>query len=118
MTTGTDLLFLTCIAWLFAHELDAIKQHEWRILPLTSWMNDTVGYHVFVLMHIPLLAVIILAIPSRPFQIGMDIFLIVHAGLHILFRNHPAYTFDDPLSRLLIFGVVPLSVLHLVNIIV
>lgn len=113
MTTSADLLFLTCIAWIFAHELDAIQQHEWRVLPLTSWMNDRLGYPTFVLLHIPLVVAIILAIPSRNFQIGMDVFLIIHAGLHIVFRKHPSYTFNNWLSWLLIFGVVPLAMLHL-----
>ncbi len=114
MTTEfVDVLFLTCLAWLFAHELDAIKQHEWRILPLTSWMRDDAGYVVFVLLHIPLMVVIILALPSQTFQVGMDMFLILHGGLHILFRNHPAYTFNNALSKMLIFGVIPLAILHL-----
>jgi len=116
MTSFADLLFLTCLAWIFAHELDAIKQHEWRILPLTSWMSEKWAYPTFVLLHIPLVVWMMVMSPSTTFQIGMDIFLIVHAGLHIIFRNHPSYTFDNTLSRILIFGVVPLAMTHLLMI--
>ena len=118
MTTSfADILFLTCVAWLFAHELDAIRQHEWRILPLTSWMRDDIAYAVFVLTHIPLFIIIVIALPYIIFQLSVDIFLILHAGLHILFRHNSAYTFNNTLSRLLIFGVVPLVILHLLVIV-
>lgn len=114
MSTSPDnLLFLVCVAWLFTHELDAIKHHEWRILPLTSWMSDTVGYGVFVILHIPLFTFIMMYLDSIVFQLGFDIFLILHAGLHILFRQNSAYTFNSTISQILIFGVVPLAIGHL-----
>lgn len=109
-----DLLFMLNLAFIATHELDAVAQHEWRVLPITSWMTDTWGYRAFIPLHIPLFVIIFWAMPSRDFQIGMDIFLVIHAGLHLLFRNHPDYTFDNLLSRFLIFGVVPLAVLHLI----
>ena len=34
---------------LFTHELDAMLNHEWRVLPLTSWLSDEIGMIVFVL---------------------------------------------------------------------
>lgn len=117
MPSFTDFLFALNLAWIATHELDAIKRDEWRVLPLTSWLNDTWGYPVFTLLHIPLFAFVFLAFDSHDFQIGMDIFLVVHGGLHILFRNHPHYQFDNPLSQFLIFGVIPLAVIHLLLVI-
>lgn len=110
-------LFLINIAWITTHELDAIHHHEWRILPLTSWMNDIWGYRVFVLAHIPLMIVLMWGITSREFQIIFDVFLVIHVGLHGLFRNHPHYTFNNRLSVLLIVGVVPFAILHLMLIV-
>jgi hypothetical protein len=107
------LLFLVNIAWIFAHELDAIQQHEWRFFPFLRPFSDVTAYRIFVALHIPLLAWIIWASPYRDFQIGFDLFLIVHAGLHWALRNHPLIEFRNAFSRLLIFGVVPLAVLHL-----
>ena len=113
MEQWAEILFMLNLAWITTHELDAMHHHEWRVLPITSWMTEEWGYRVFVLAHIPLFVLLIGGMSSREFQLGFDIFLIVHAGLHILFRNHPDYTFDNTLSRLLIYGVVPLAVLHL-----
>ena len=114
MEQVSGTLFLVNMAWIMTHELDAIQHHEWRILPLTSWMSEVWGYRVFVLAHIPLFAWMMSMIPSREYQIGLDIFLIIHAGLHWLFRNHPRYTFDNRLSQVLIWGGIPLGVLHLI----
>lgn len=113
MQQFTELLFLLNLAWIATHELDAIRQEEWRVLPLTSWLNETWGYPVFVLLHIPLFVLVFVGIPMRNFQIGMDMFLIIHGGLHILFRHHSDYHFDNRLSQILIFGVIPFALAHL-----
>lgn len=109
----THLIFFLNIAWLTAHELDAIQQQEWRVLPLTCWMDAQRGYQVFVLAHIPLMVMILIGLDSPTFQIGFDIFLLVHIGLHWRFRKHPLYSFNDRLSRFLIVGVAPFACLHL-----
>lgn len=113
MDQFTQFLFFINIAWMMTHELDAIQHHEWRILPITSWMTEVWAYRVFVLAHIPLFVLLMAGISSREFQIILDIFLIFHAVLHWLFRNRPQYTFDNRLSQSLIFGLVPLATLHL-----
>jgi hypothetical protein len=109
-----DLLFLLVVAWIFAHELDAVQKHEWRILPILSSLNDLLAYRLFVLLHIPLLVWIVWSAPNPMFQVMFDLFVIVHGGLHWLLRKHPKYEFHDPLSYLLIFGAVPLAALHLI----
>lgn len=111
--SAQDLLFLLVVAWLWAHELDAVQKHEWRLLPVLAQLNDLLGYRVFVLLHIPLLVWIVWSIPNPTFQVAFNMFVIVHGGLHWLLRKHPKYEFHDPLSHLLIFGAVPLAVLHL-----
>lgn len=109
-----EIVFLLNLAWMMTHELDAIQQHEWRVLPLTRWMVDAWGYRIFVLAHIPLFVLCMAFRDSIEFQIALDAFFIIHIGLHWLFRNHPEYTFDNWLSQLLIVGVAPLAILHLV----
>ena len=42
-----------------------MPNHEWLILPLTSWMTPEIGKMVFVLIHIPLFAVLIALISSQ-----------------------------------------------------
>lgn len=113
MIEFANLLFIINVAWIMTHELDAVQQHEWRVLPLTSWMSEEWGYRVFIMLHIPLFVLLMVGIESRDFQFGFDIFLLIHVGLHWLFRHHPAYTFDNALSQFLIVGVAPLAVGHL-----
>ncbi|MFP4322456.1 MAG: DUF6713 family protein [Anaerolineales bacterium] len=108
-----DILFLLNVAWIMAHELDAIRHHEWRVLPITAPFAEPVGYRVFVLAHIPLLMGIMAAGQDTTFQVAFNLFLIIHVGLHWLFRNHPQYEFSDRFSRLLIVGGGPLGALHL-----
>ena len=115
--TSADMLFFINIAWLVAHELDAINRHEWRIfqtfVPLYDRLNDVNAYRLFVILHIPLLAWIIRAAQFRGFQVGFDLFLLIHIGLHWLFRNHPQNEFNNHFSQFLIIGVAPFALLHL-----
>jgi len=37
-------------------------------------------------------------------MVGLDIFFIVHVGLHLLFRDHPDYHFHTAFSWFLIIG--------------
>lgn len=114
MNDVTYLLFLTGLAGITAHELDAIQRHEWRIFPLTAPFDDTTGYRLFVFLHIPLMVALIWFSNSQPFQMGFDLFLILHVGLHWGFRKHPLYEFHNPFSVLLIVFPALVAILHLV----
>ena len=54
-----------------------------------------------------------IAAPFVAFQIGFDIFLLIHLGLHRLFRHHPHNAFGNRFSQALILGAAPLALLHL-----
>lgn len=98
------------IGALFSHELDAMTNNEWRVLPLIRLLPDEVGRDFFVLAHVPLFAVVVALIAStntrlrRRANIGVAIFLVIHGLLHALYIGHPAYEFSSALSNLLIFG--------------
>ena len=109
-----DVLFLINVACLFAHEMDAILQHEWRIFFFLKPFDDVTAYRLFTALHIPLFALILSQLQVRQFQVIFDVFLIVHAGLHVFFRNHPQYEFNNWYSNIWIFGAVPLAALHLI----
>jgi hypothetical protein len=113
MISALDLLFYLGIGWLATHELDAIKHHEWRIFFFLKPFDDQTAYRIFVALYIPLFAAILYAAPSRPFQIAFDLFLMVHVGLHIAFRNLPSYEFDNGFSNFLILGAGVVGALHL-----
>ena len=103
-------VFYVGLALLFTHELDAMPNHEWQVLPVLRNLTDSVGEATFVLAHIPIFAIVIACIASLNINIrsmARDIacaFLILHAFLHFAFSGHPAYQFNSVLSNSLIYG--------------
>ncbi len=93
-----DFIYYTMIGTLFTHELDAVKRHEWRILPLLRVLPDRIGAQIFIWLHVPLFAGLLWAgdgDPANSTRIGMSVFAIIHVGLHFLLRGHPNYEFNN-----------------------
>jgi hypothetical protein len=111
--------FLLGVSLLFTHELDAMTHTEWRVLPLTSWLDPERGRLVFVVLHVPLFALVLgwltSHLPERVMraQFWMSVFLVIHAGLHLAYVGHPAYTFAGLLSNTLIVGSAICGAAHL-----
>jgi hypothetical protein len=101
-----DLLYYAMLAAFLTHELDAVKRHEWRVLPLTRFLRDRLGEQLFIWSHVPLILAILWFGEDAPgadgFRFGLAAFAVVHVGLHWLFRRHPAYEFNNPSSWSLI----------------
>jgi hypothetical protein len=95
------------------HELDAIQQEEWRFFFAALPVSDQTAYRLFTALHVPLLVFILWQMPSVRFQIGFDLFTIIHAGLHWGLRHHPQIRFNNWFSRLWIFGAAVLGAIHL-----
>lgn len=112
--TPDDLIFLSAVAFLFAHELDAMQQREWRFFFARIPVSDDAAYRLFTGLHVPLFVLILWGLPQPGFRLGFDLFLIVHAGLHWLLRRHPLIAFNSGFSRLWIFGAALLGAAHLV----
>lgn len=115
----SEWAFRVGFALLLTHELDAVARAEWRVLPLTSWMPEEIGFPVFVLAHVPLFAWLLWlvghadpAIRAR-WQAIVSAFLVVHVGLHLLFSGHAHYDFHGWMSKLLIFGAGAAGALQL-----
>ena len=108
-------LFFLNVALLTTHELDAIYRHEWRIFFGRTSLSDENAYYLFTLLHIPLFASIFWQAGQGDmwFEIAFDTFLIVHVGLHYLFRNHPAYEFNNWFSNAIIWAAGLFGLLHL-----
>jgi hypothetical protein len=103
-----DLIYFAMVGAFFTHELDAVKRHEWRVLPLTSFLPDRVGEQVFIWLHFPLFALLLWGgsgDAASLTRIGLSAFAIVHVGLHVLFRRHPAYEFNNVSS----WGLIALT---------
>jgi hypothetical protein len=110
MTKPHSLAFGLAFGLLTTHELDAMRCHEWRVLPLTRYFPDDIGMTIFVLAHVPLFAWLAhmcwaQQVDTRLFARRLFAgFCIVHIGLHWLFRNDPVYEFSGWLSNGLIIG--------------
>ncbi len=110
MRAWRDGVFLLGFSLLLTHELDAVGRGEWRLLPVLSSLDDDTGRTVFVLLHVPLFALLIgLCWAQAPAlrrwsRIVVSAFLVTHVGLHALFVDHPRYDFHEPLSVGLIYG--------------
>jgi hypothetical protein len=103
-TMRAKIAYIIMLAFLFSHEVDAALRHEWRVLPLTSFLPDDIGRQVFIWAHVPLFAAILLFNDRTGLRFGLAIFSLVHVGLHWGFRNHPAYEFNNLSSWLIIGG--------------
>lgn len=101
---------------LLVHELDAVRCHEWRIFPGLSALSDRWGLRTFILLHVPLLYALLVALaagPGVPLVVALDLFFILHLGLHLLFLRHPRNEFRDGLSWMLIVGAAASGVIDL-----
>jgi len=113
-----DLLFSLGLSLLLAHELDAMRAGEWRLLPILRSLPDARGRDGFILVHVPLVTALIwlAAHPSADtrfwFQASADAFCVVHVLLHRAFALHPKYDFHGALSRGLILGAGAVGAMH------
>ncbi len=110
-----NIIYLLGVTLLFTHELDAIKHHEWRLFGFLNPLANKMAYRVFTLAHVPLffLFMWLAAYPRLNFEIAVDLFLIIHVGLHYLFRSHPKNEFSGWFSHGIIGGAGLMGLLHL-----
>jgi hypothetical protein len=119
MKNVAKILFSLAFAGLLTHELDAMHKHEWRLLFVLRSMPDPAARQGFVLMHIPLVAGLLWllthaneTVRARTMTV-LDLFMIVHAGLHWRLTHHPNYEFHPWHSRFLIHGTAAAALAHL-----
>jgi hypothetical protein len=110
-----EFIYWGMVAAFFTHELDAVNRHEWRVLPLTSWMPEWIGEQIFIWCHVPLFFLIFWfseASSTNEFRIGLSAFAVIHVGLHWVFRKHPANEFNNVSSWVLILLTGGLGAVH------
>ena len=102
------LFFSIAFSCLLTHEMDAIRLREWKIFPILTALPDERGYTVFTALHVPLYALLLwrLRSPGASASIitGLDIFCMIHVGLHVIFHNHRHNHFRSWFSWALILG--------------
>ena len=112
------IFFYLGLSLLIIHEMDAIRCKEWRIFPGLSMLNDSWGYKIFLFAHIPLFLLLFIGLSgpgtNEPLINGLDIFFMVHVGLHILFLTHKRNEFKDWISWTIILGAGLFGLLDLI----
>ena len=105
-----NAIFYLGLALLFTHELDAMPNHEWRLLPILNSLSDEAGEAAFLLAHVPLFAVVIAYVASLNSKVRTRArnvlcgFLAIHAVLHFALSAHADYEFASMVSSFLIYG--------------
>lgn len=113
------VLFYVGLALLLTHEMDAMVNHEWRVLPLLRNVGDALAEDIFVLAHVPLYAIVIAFVASLNTRIRERArlaacgFLFVHAILHAAFSDDANYEFDTLRASLLIYGAAACGLTYL-----
>jgi len=114
-------LFVALLAMFVGHELDAVAQHEWRLLYVLRAMPDALAQDIFVLAHVPIVFLLVwlgwhsVERVRSVTRMGCAVFMMVHAGLHWRLRDDPLYTFHSATSMFLIFGSLVPAVLLLAS---
>jgi hypothetical protein len=115
-----DLLFFVAVSALLLHEMDAIDKKEWRLLFVLRRLPDSGALRWFVWLHLPLFVGLLALVAAGPspaverFEGGVDVFLIVHAGLHERLSARGEKAFANAFSRWLIWSAAALAAAHLV----
>jgi hypothetical protein len=108
MALMEHFFFYLALAFILTHEMDAIRCKEWLMFPATSFLKDETGFVVFMVAHIPLYALMLWGLfgtgTNAGLMRGLDVFFIIHVGLHILFLKHAENRFTSRLSWFIIIG--------------
>ncbi len=106
--------FLLNAVLLILHEMDAVLWREWRIFGVK---DDAFGRVAFLLVHVPIFALILLALVHFTTRSGraiaslMAAFLIVHFFLH--WSAFSRRLFNEPVSAGIIAAMLAVSLVQL-----
>ena len=118
MNTALTILFSVIFSLLLVHEMDAVRNREWKMFIVLKDMQDKTAYRIFTALHIPLYGLIVgllLFAETRPLAFYvLDTFLIIHALLHWFFERHPYNTLKSAFSRFLIYTMGVLATVHII----
>lgn len=117
-TEKLHALFYLGLALFVCHELDAVARHEWMLLPILNQMHDETARNAFILLHIPLFALLFWLTGHRSdvirlrSQLAIDGFLLVHAVLHLSVSGSETYEFTGPVETITVYGGALIGCVH------
>jgi len=114
-----QILFLVILSLLLVHEMDAIRAKEWKMFVVLKDITEETAYRVFTFIHFPLYLAAFYVLfcngvtASDVLKIMIDIFLVFHAFVHYAFRKHRNNGFHTWFSKINIYSMAALALLHL-----
>lgn len=111
------MIFSINFALLLLHEMDAIRAKEWRMFIILKDMEDNRVFKVFTILHLPLYTFLLFSFISQQLLsfVIIDLFLIFHSIAHFFFEKNPNNNFKNLYSRLIIYPMGLLGLLHLLG---
>lgn len=94
---------------LSAHEMDAVRHAEWRLLYVLRSLPDDLAYTLFVALHVPLFYLLFWlshhdnGTVQRTFRLAVAAFMVIHAILHFHLSGDADYSFAGLFSNGLIY---------------
>ncbi len=94
------------VMFLFMHEFDACHKGEWRMLNFLRNLRQETQYKIFLYAHIPLTLFLffylftVISFNNIILWIIVNIFLIIHFGLHVIARKWKSNVFDSGVNLL------------------
>lgn len=110
MNRRSNVAAVLLLSFFLGHELDAVAQSEWRLLPGLSALSDGDGRRLFVALHVPLVAGLVWALflssdtVQRRSRLALAGFAMVHVVLHAVLEVPGISSFSEALSRSFILG--------------
>ena len=104
------VVYYVGLSFFIAHELDAVRRAEWKLLYVLQNLPNAMASSWFVVIHVPLFFLLLwFSHHSNDrlrlwFRLVVSIFLMIHAVLHLRLSSDPAYEFSGLLSNFLIYG--------------
>jgi len=104
------------ISLLYAHELDAVRKREWKMMAFANMVSDETAYRIFTALHVPLFASVFWLAESR-FNMtywAFSCFGVFHFILHSAFRKHIENRMRNVFSRSIIVMIFLVSLMSII----
>ena len=116
----SNILIFFGLILLFSHEMDAIRRKEWKMFIFLKDLNEETGYRVFTFLHLPLYILLFWGLfianetTAYYFALGLNIFYIIHLGLHLSFINNKNNEFKGLFSWVLLIGLAITGLVYII----
>lgn len=115
------LIFMVNVSLILIHEMDAIRNKEWKMFVFLKNIEQNKASKIFILLHLPIYIGLLYFMHGDYYgfkprvYLALDIFLIFHSIIHFLFRRHKENGFESVFSNFIIYSMGLLSIFHILG---